>query len=83
MVNYQGVHNDQYKLIIEDVGEHYAKVFSVVKKVTGKTTIETKKVFDMRCKVVAIASKRELNQISIELQNVGAKLRYEIVDLSV
>jgi ribosomal protein L7/L12 len=74
----QDAHNEKYKLIIDDVGDSYAKVFLIVKQLTGKSTAEIKEIFDSNAKVVAISTKRELNNFSIKLQKAGAKVKLEL-----
>ena len=77
----QDVHSDLYDLIIIDIGDSYAKVFSIVKRMTGNSTIETKKIFDLKKIVVGRNSKRELIQLSIELKKAGAKTTMERTSL--
>ncbi len=73
--------DDGFGLTIVDVGELYPKVFCLVKQITGKSTKEVKAILDAPDSVIiASGYYRELNFISRDLYEVGAKTKIILVD---
>ncbi|WP_140411139.1 hypothetical protein [Chromobacterium violaceum] len=75
----QEIHRDKYALVVVSIGPNFPKVFSAVKLITGKSTIEVAKLLKSDRPVILEASKRELLVKAAELDRLGVGFKLVLI----